>query len=196
MRLTPPKFANGSISRPLPRLEDERLLRGGSCYVSDLIARSKALRVAVLRSPHAHSRILMVDASKALRWPGVIAVLTADDLTNIGDLPCDWAGPGMDVVPLQPVLARDRVRYVGEPIAAVAAETAHAAEDALAAITVTYEKLPGVANQEAAMEDAAPRLHDAVPGNVAFRYPRSGGNVARAFAEAGVVIRRRFANSR
>jgi carbon-monoxide dehydrogenase large subunit len=154
------------------------------------------LRVAVLRSPHAHARILAVDANKAHTWPAVIAVLTAEDLTNIGDLPCDWASPSMDVVPQQPVLARDRVRYVGEPIAAVAAETAHAAEDALAAITVAYEKLPGIADQEAAIEDGAPRLHDAVPGNVAFRFRRAGGNVARAFAEAGVVIRRRLTNSR
>src|SRR5499427_1198383 len=196
MSSTPPKFASGSISRPLPRLEDERFLRGGSRYVSDLIATSKALRVAVLRSPHAHARIVAVDASKARTWSGVIAVLTAVDLTNIGDLPCDWASPGMDAVPQQPVLARDRVRYVGEPIAAVAAETAHAAEDALAAITVAYERLPGVADQEAAIEDGAARLHDAVPGNIAFRFPRAGGNVARAFAEAGVVIRRRLTNSR
>src|SRR5215468_4160043 len=196
MSSTPPKFASESVGRPVPRLEDERLLRGGGRYVSDFIATSKALRVAVLRSPHAHARILAVDASKARTWPGVIAVLTADDLTNIGDLPCDWAPPGMDVVPLQPVLARGRVRYVGEPMAAVAAETAHAAEDALAAITVAYERRPGVADQEAAMEDGAPRLHDAVPGNVAFRFPRAGGNVARAFAEASIVIRRRLTNSR
>src|SRR5215813_13137198 len=198
MSSTPPKFASGNVSigRPVPRLEDERLLRGGSRYVSDLIATSKALHVAMLRSPCAHARILAVDASKARTWPGVIAVLTADDLTNIGDLPCDWTTPGMDVVPQQPVLARDRVRYVGEPIAAVAAETAHVAEDALAVITVTYEKLPGVADQEAALEHIAPRLHDAVPGNIAFRFPRAGGNVARAFAEAGVVIRRRLTNSR
>src|SRR5215813_4948478 len=135
MSSTPPKFASGSIGRPVPRLEDERLLRVGSRYVSDLIARSKALRVTVLRSPYAHARILAVDASKARTWPSVIAVLTADDLTNIGDLPCYWASPGVDGMPQQPVLARDRVRYVGEPIAAVAAETAHAAEDALASPT-------------------------------------------------------------
>ena len=112
MSSIPLKFSSGSgsIGRPVPRLEDERLLRGGSRYVSDLIATSKALRVAVLRSPHAHARILAVDASKAHTWPAVIAVLTAQDLTNIGDLPCDWATPGMDVVPQQPVLARDCVR--------------------------------------------------------------------------------------
>src|SRR5262249_5446667 len=132
------------------------------------IATSKALRVAVLRSRCAHARILAVDASKARARPSVIAALTADDVTNIGDLPCDWATPGMDVVPQQPVLARDRVRYVGEPIAAVAAETAHVAEDALAGIPVTYEKLPGVADQGAGLENGAPRLHHAGPRNVAF----------------------------
>src|SRR5215510_12122790 len=192
MSSTPPKFASGSVSigRPVPRLEDERLLRGGSRYVSDLIATSKALRVAVLRSPCAHARILAVDASKARTWPGVIAVLTADDLTNIGDLPCDWATPGMDVVPQQPVLARDRVRYVGEPIAAVAAETAHAAEEALAAITVAYERMPAVVDQEAAIKEGAPRLHDAVPSNIAFRFHRAGGDVAWAFTQADVVTRR------
>src|SRR5215470_3116476 len=184
------------IGRPAARLEDEHLLRGSGRYVSDLIATSDALRVKVLRSPHAHARILAIDATVARTLPGVAAVLTADDLAGIGDLPCDWVAPGMDMVPLQPVLARDRVRYVGEPIAAVAAETAHAAEEALAAITVAYERLPGVADQEAAIEDGAARLHEAVPGNVAFRFPRAGGNVARAFAEAGVVIRRRFTNSR
>src|SRR6266536_2767978 len=88
-----------SIGRPVPRLEDERLLRGGSRYVSDLIATASALRVKVLRSPHAHARILAVDATAVRTLPGVVDVLTADDLTNVGDLPCDWVAPGMDVVP-------------------------------------------------------------------------------------------------
>jgi carbon-monoxide dehydrogenase large subunit len=171
-------------------------LRGGSRYVSDLIATSKALCVAVLRSPHAHARILAIDASKARTRLGVIAVLTGDDLINIGDLPCDWDPPGMDVMPQHPVLARGRVRYAGQPIAAVAAETAHAADDALTVIAVTYEKLPAIADQETAIEDGAPRLHDAVPTNIAFRFRRAGGDVARAFAEAGIIVRRRLTNSR
>ncbi len=185
-----------SIGRPVPRLEDERLLRGGSRYVSDLIATSRGLRVKVLRSPHAHARILAVDATAVRTLPGVVDVLTADDLTNVGDLPCDWVAPGMDVVPQHPVLARDRVRYAGEPIAAVAAETAHAAEGALAAITVAYEKLPAVVDQEAAINEGAPRLHDAVPSNIAFRFRRTGGDVTRAFTKPDVVIRRRFVNNR
>jgi carbon-monoxide dehydrogenase large subunit len=100
------------------------------------------------------------------------------------------------VVPRHPVLAREHVRYAGEPIAAVAAETADVAEDALEAIAVAYEPLPAVAEQEAAIEEGAPRLHEAVARNVAFRYHRGGGDVARAFAEAEVVIRRRFTNNR
>src|SRR5499433_2573398 len=184
------------IGRPAARLEDERLLRGSGRYVSALIATSDALRVKVLRSPHAHARILSIDATVARTLPGVAVVLTADDLAGISDLPCDWVAPGMDMVPQHPILARDRVRYAGEPIAAVAAETAHEAEDALAAITVTYEKLPAVADQEVAMNEAAPRLHDAVPSNIAYRYCRTAGDTDRSFAEAEVVVRRRFTNNR
>jgi carbon-monoxide dehydrogenase large subunit len=195
----PPAAAAGArdgIGQPVARLEDERLLRGGGRYVSDLIATSRALRVKVLRSPHPHARIVHVDTVKARARPGVVDVLTSDDLTNIRDLPCDWLAPGMDVVCLHPVLARGRVRYVGEPIAAVAAETAYAAEDALAAITIAYEELPAVIDQEAAMHEEAPRLHDDVKNNVAFRYGRAGGDVARAFAQADVSVRRRLLNNR
>src|SRR6266568_7509046 len=194
--LHPPAAEGPSVGRPVPRLEDERLLRGGSRYVSDLSATSRALRVKVLRSPHAHARILAIDTTAVRTLPGVVDVLTAGDLTNISDLPCDWVAPGMDVVPQHPVLARDRVRYAGEPIAAVAAETAHAAEGALAAITVAYEKLPAVVDQEAAINEGAPRLHDAVPSNIAFRFRRTGGDVTRAFTKPDVVIRRRFVNNR
>src|SRR5262245_15919575 len=190
----PPATNNVGIGRAVARLEDERLLRGGGRYVSDLIATSRALRVKVLRSPHAHARILAVDAMAVRTLPGVVDVLTANDLTNISDLPCDWMAPGMDVVPRHPVLARNRVRYAGEPIAAVAAETAHGAESALAAITVAYEKLPAVVDQEAAIKQGASRLHDAVPSNIAFRFHRTGGDVARAFTQVDVVIRRRFVN--
>src|SRR5262249_36948046 len=183
------------IGRPVARLEDERLLRGGGRYVSDLIATSRALRVKVLRSPHAHARILAVDTTAGRAPPGVVGVLTARDLTNISDLPCDWMAPGRDAVPQHPVLARDRVRYAGEPIAVVAAETAHAAESALAAIKVAYEKLPAVVDQEAAIKEGAPRLHDTVPSNIAFRFHRTGGDVAPAFTHADVVIGRRLANN-
>src|SRR6516225_3686457 len=184
------------VGLPVARLEDERLLRGGGRYVSDLIATSSALCVKVLRSPYAHAHLLAVDTTNARSIRGVVDVLTAKDLTNIGDLPCDWVAPGMVVVPQHPILARDRVRYVGEPVAAVAAETAHAADDALGAIAADYEQVPTVADQEAAIDERAPRLHDAVPGNIAFRFRQAGGHIDRAFAEADCVIRRRLTNNR
>jgi carbon-monoxide dehydrogenase large subunit len=200
MDRNPPATASSggrvSIGQPVARLEDERLLRGGSRYVSDLIAASKALRVKVLRSPHAHARILAVDATRARTLPGIVAALTADDLAGIGDLPCDWVPPGMEVVPQHPVLARDHVRYVGEPVAAVAAETASTAEEALGAITVAYGELPAVADQEAAIEDESPCLHEGVPRNIAYRHRRTAGDIDRAFAEAEVVVRRRITNNR
>ena len=194
--LHPPAAEGPSVGRPVRRLEDERLLRGGSRYVSDLIATSDALRVKILRSPHAHARILAVGATAARAMPGVVAVLTADDLAGVGALPCDWQAPGMIAVPLHPVLARDRARYVGEPIAAVAAESAHAAEDALAEIAVSYEVLLAVAEQEAAIEPGAAQLHDALPNNIGYQFRREGGDVERAFAEAEVVVRRRLTNNR
>src|SRR5262245_51690601 len=185
-----------SIGSPVARLEDERLLRGGGRYVSDLIATSNALHVKVLRSPYAHARLLALDTANARSRRGVVDVITATDLTRIGDLPCDWTAPGMVVVPLHPILARDRVRYVGEPVAVVAADTAQAAEDALEAIVVDYEQLPAVAEHEAAIDERAPCLHEAVPGNIAFRFHRTGGHIDRAFAEADCVIRRRLTNNR
>jgi carbon-monoxide dehydrogenase large subunit len=84
-----------SIGHPIARLEDDRLLRGGSRYISDLIATSNALRVKVMRSSHPHARLLAVDATTARRLSGVVAVITTDDLADIGDLPCDWVAPGM-----------------------------------------------------------------------------------------------------
>ena len=184
------------VGQSTARLEDERLLRGGGRYVSDLIAASSALRMKVLRSPYAHAHVLSVDTTKVRSIPGVVDVLTSSDLANIGDLPCDWKAPGMVVVAQHPILARDRVRYVGEPVAAVVAETAHAAEVALDAIAIDYEQLPAVAEQEAAMGERAPCLHDAAPGNIAFRFHRAGGHVARAFADADCVIRQRLTNNR
>src|SRR4030095_5950632 len=93
------------VGSPMARLEDERLLRGGGRYVSDLIATSSALRVKILRSPYAHARLLGVDTTNVRSVPGVADVLMARDLANIGDLPCDWVAPGMTVVPQHPILA-------------------------------------------------------------------------------------------
>ncbi len=197
-RTAPPAAAGPSIGRSLPRFEDERLLRGRGRYVSDLVAAAgpDVLHVEVLRSPHAHALIGHVDTRAARTSPGVVAVLTAEDLAGVGDLPCDWSPPGAVHEALHPVLARDRVRYVGEPVAVVAASTAHAALDALDAIRVDYEPLPCVVDQEEALRDDAPVLHAAAPRNLAFRLRLTGGDADRAFARAEIVVRRRTTNNR
>ncbi len=180
----------------MPRLEDERFLRGGGRYVSDFIARSDALHVAVLRSPHAHGRIAAIETKSAGSSPGVSVVLTGDDLGGIGDLPCDWVPPGMDAVVTHPILARETVHYAGQPVAAVAAATREEALDALDAIRVAYEPLPALTNQEAATAEGALRIHAGVAHNRAFYLQRRGGDPDRAFAEAEVVVNRRLVNNR
>lgn len=178
------------------RLEDDRLLRGGGRYVSDIIALSNALHVAVLRSPHAHAQMSLVDTSAARMMAGVVAVLTGADMEGIGDVPCDWAPLTMTAEVTHPILARDTVHYAGQPVAAVAASTAEQALDAAEAIVVTYAALAATTDQERALEPSAPRIHAKAEGNLGFRMPRSHGDIEKAFKDAERVISRRLVNNR
>jgi aerobic carbon-monoxide dehydrogenase large subunit len=186
-----------AVGRPLRRVEDLRLVQGRGRYVDDLAAGAAgALHMAVLRSPHAHAAIAALDTRLAAAIPGVAAVVTAADLGGVGDLPCDWVVPGMAAVPRHPVLARDRVRYAGQPVAAVAAATAELARDALEAIEAVYAPLDAVTDPEAALAEDAPRLHAEAPGNRAFVFRRSAGDFGAAAKGAAVVVRRRIRNNR
>ncbi len=199
MRYGNERTATGaSIGRPLPRFEDERFLRGRGTYIGDLVAAAgpDVLHVQVLRSPHGHARIRGIDTARARAMPGVVAVLTADDLTGVGELPCDWAPPGTRFEARHPVLARGRVRYAGEPVTVVAASTLYAALDAVEAIEVVYEPLPAVVDQEAALQSVAPVLHAGASRNLAFRTEFASGDVDRALAEADIVVQRRIRNNR
>ncbi|MDN3557368.1 xanthine dehydrogenase family protein molybdopterin-binding subunit [Halomonas maura] len=168
------------IGRRQPRVEDDALLRGRGGYADDLAVAPGTLHAAVLRSPHAHARLVDLNASPALAMPGVHAVLTGADLRR-------WAAP-FPVGVRQPMehwcLAVDKVRYVGEPVAVVIAESRYLAEDALDAIRVDYETLPVAVDTEAAIAAGAPLLHEGVGSNVVserhFRY----GDPEQAFAEA------------
>ncbi len=136
------------LGRSLNRLEDERFLRGRGRYVADL-APPGALHGAVVRSTHAHARIASVDAGKARAMPGVVGVFIGADLAadNIGPLPCAVTHIPMArplVVPPYHALARDVVRYVGEPVAFVVAESEQAARDAAEAVSVDYVPLTPV----------------------------------------------------
>jgi CO/xanthine dehydrogenase Mo-binding subunit len=178
------------------RKEDHRLLRGAARFVAD-VHLPGTLHAAVVRSPHAHARLLRVDTSAARAMDSVWAVLTAADLPGfvraipIRQLPMDSMLPF-----LQAPLATDRVRYAGEPVAVVVASDRYAAEDALERVRVEYEPLPAVVESRAAAEAGAPLLFEQQATNVAAAYTLAHGDVERALREADVVIRERFTTQR
>ena len=153
------------VGQPLRRREDLRFVTGKGRYVDD-VKLPDMLHMAILRSPHAHAKITRIDVSEAMRAPGVrLAVSGGDRVGKLRPMVPNWIIPGTKV-PHRPVVAVDRVRFVGECVALVVAETPHMAYDALGLIEVDYETLPAVVDEVAAIEDGAPLLHDNVPGNV------------------------------
>jgi aerobic carbon-monoxide dehydrogenase large subunit len=176
------------------RLEDERMLKGAGRYVSDWNVEGQAYG-HFLRSDRAHAKIVSIDASGATAMPGVIAVLTGADVRAAGQKPMPAAAPmkgrgGADQIqPPRYALSEDRVRYVGEPVALVVAQSAAAAQDAAEAVMVEYEDLPAVVSALEALAPGAPQLHDAVPGNLVLDFV--GGDQAAtdaAFAKAAKVV--------
>ena len=152
-----------TLGQPIKRREDPRLITGSSTYVDDLQLPGLA-HLAVIRSPYGHARIRGIDLEAARSAPGVLAVITARDLegATTGPLPAEY-----DLTPFQDAqdpkrypLATDKVRYVGDPVAAVVAESRYAARDAAALIEVDYEPLPAVVDPEAALAEGAPLLHE------------------------------------
>jgi carbon-monoxide dehydrogenase large subunit len=182
------------------RVEDARFLTGEGRYVADLIP-AGALHGVALRSPHAHARVVSVDAAAARGMPGVSLVLTGADLAaeGIGPLPCPAvvATIGPLVVPARHALARDAVKHVGEPVAFVVADTPAQARDAAEAILVDYEVLPAVVDSRAALAPGAPQLWPEAPGNRAFRFERGDRAATEAgFAAATRVIELDLVNHR
>jgi carbon-monoxide dehydrogenase large subunit len=182
--------APGLIGRPLLRQEDPRLLTGRGAYVTDLDLPS-LLHLAVLRSPHAHARVIAIDAEAARATPGVVAVVSAGDLTGVAPLPVLAHLPGQRQSDF-PVLPADRVRYVGQPLAAVVAETRYLAEDGLEAIRVDYDPLPAVGNVTRATAPGAPRLYDEWPDNVVVSREIGSGDPDAVLATAPTVVVARF----
>jgi len=164
------------IGQAVVRKEDLRLLTGGGRYLDDINLPGQA-HAAILRSPHAHARILSVDASAALTRPGVIAIFTGADLDadGVAPLPClahipSKPGTPEQVFPRRPALVADRVRHVGDAVAMVVAESAAAARDALADIAVDYDPLPAAIDPTAAMQPGTPQLWPEAPGNLDFTW--------------------------
>lgn len=166
------------VGRPLPRLEDEALLRGEGRFIDDLEPIAHARHAAVLRSPYAHARILRVDADAALELPGVVGVLTGADVAELSrPFPA-----GIDSSIPHYAAAHETVRYVGEPVAVVVARDRYAAEDALERVDVEYEPLEPVLDAEDAADSAA------CVSDRTFLY----GDVEGALAKADLVVSERF----
>ena len=178
---------NGGIGASLLRLEDGPLLRGAARFVDDLKPEG-CLHVAFLRSPQPHARVVRVDATAARAVPGVTAVFTAAELDGSCDpMPVHLTTPGVSA-PLWPVIATDRVRYVGEILAAAVAATRYEAEDALELVEVELDPLPAVSSIEDALAGDAPLLHDGVANNRFHFVHRAWGDVKAAFDAADVVV--------
>jgi carbon-monoxide dehydrogenase large subunit len=161
------------IGAALRRKEDGRFLTGKGRYTDD-INRPGQLYAHIVRSPEAHAEITGIDTSEASSAPGVVTVLTGNDMASdgVGGLPCGWLIHSKDGAPMveppHPPLAVDRVRYVGDQVAVVIAETKSQAKEAAALVEVDYEPLPAVAGLAAATADGAPLVHDDAPGNICF----------------------------
>jgi len=192
--MQPMKFGFG---QPVTRREDEALVRGQGHYLADL-SPPGTLHAVVLRSPHAHARFRITDTGAARRLPGVRLVMTAADTADLGDLPCAGSPAGVEMtVPPYPVLARDRVRHVGDAVAFVVADTVEQARDAAEAIEIDWEALPPVIDADAAVKPGAPLVWDDTPRNVTFE--TSLGDKAAteaAFARAAHVVTLRLTNPR
>jgi carbon-monoxide dehydrogenase large subunit len=190
------------IGQAVPRFEDPRLVRGGGRYVDDIVLPGMAFGY-VLRSPHAHARIRAIDAEKARAAPGVLAVFTGADwaASGWGDLPVPGGMKRRDgsamYRPRYPALVSDRVRWVGDYVAFVVAETYLQAVDAAELIEVDYEALPAVVSIAEAAAPGAPLVWDDCPDNVCFVH-RDGDAAATdaAFANAAHVVRGHFVVNR
>ncbi len=179
------------IGRPVKRREDLRFLQGQARYVDDLTLPGMT-HLVVVRSAAAHARLRAVNLEPARRFPGVVAVVTGQDLAGqVHPLPANVPEPASVAQIAHPVLAGDIVRYVGEPIAGVLAESRATAEDAAHQVDVQYDPLPAVTNVRDALA-AKVRLHGSVEDNVLIRLSRGSGDVEAAFRSADRVVRERF----
>ncbi len=175
------------------RFEDHRLLTGQSSYVDDMKLPG-LVHAVVLRSLHAHANIRSIDVSAASRLPGVVAVFTAADIQDLAVQIPTRTTTGADEVspPRHPVLASDKVCYVGQAVAVVIAEDPYTAADALEQILVDYEILPAVIDPYQAMEEGALVIHSDLGSNVSLRTVSAGGDLDTAFAQADHVVRQTY----
>lgn len=184
------------VGQSLPRREDARLITGRGHYTAD-VNRPGQLHAIMLRSPHAHARIRSIRVGNARSAPGVQAIYTGRDLAGrVGAVPTAWLPPESHLAVTEHwCLAVDTVRYVGDAVAMVVADTVSAARQARNLIEVDYDVLPAVVSVTDAFREGAPRVHESLPNNVALHW-RSGNDVDDAFSAADVVVRRTIVQQR
>jgi len=189
-------MATKLLGERIKRKEDPRLIQGRGHFVDD-IKLDGMLHMALARSPYGHARITSIQTEAARSAHGVLAVLTGDDLRGkLGPVPCLAGMDGLKV-PEHPCLAMDRVRYVGEPVAAVVATDRYLAADAAALVEVEYDMLPAVTNMDKALESGSPLLHESFGDNIAFVARTDGGDWKTVEADPAVrVIKQRLINQR
>jgi aerobic carbon-monoxide dehydrogenase large subunit len=192
--MDPIKFGFG---QPVRRKEDEALLRGQGRYVCDYAPEGLAHAV-VLRSPHAHARFNITNCERARQLPGVRLVLTAQELTELGPLPCQGLLPGVKIaVPPYQVLASEEVRHVGDAIAFIVADSLDQARDAAEAVEVAFRALPHVVEASAAVCEGAPLVWPNAPGNLAFAIELGDAAATKqAFAAARHCVALKVINQR
>src|SRR5436190_15326619 len=182
------------VGKRLRRKEDPRLITGTATYVDD-IKMPGMHHACIVRSPQAADKIRSINTRPALDRPGVVAVFTGADVESVGPVPCGASLPGLRV-PHHAILAKDRVYFVGHPVAVVVATDRYIAADAADLIEVDYEPTPAVSDPEKAIAPGAPAIHPEWPDNIAFTYHQEGGEPEKAFAGAEVVIKQRITSQR
>jgi carbon-monoxide dehydrogenase large subunit len=190
------------IGASVVRKEDRRFITGKGRYVDDI----KLLGMTYahfIRSPHAHAKVKGIDSSAAMKMPGVVAVLTGQQIVDdkVGNLICGWAITSKDGTPMKmgawPAMAPETVRFVGQAVAVVIAETKNLAKDAAEAVVVNYEELPAIPDIRAAIKPGAPQLHPEAPGNVVYDWHLGDeAAVKDAFAKAANVVTLELTNNR
>ncbi|WP_022801686.1 xanthine dehydrogenase family protein molybdopterin-binding subunit [Deinococcus ficus] len=185
------------VGRALKRREDPRFITGTGRYTDDIQLHG-TLHAAMVRSPYPHARIRSIDKASVEGMPGVVRVLTGDDVkeAGIGSIPVGWLLPDLKT-PAHPAIAQGEANHVGDIVAVVIAETRTQAEDAAAQLDVDYEALPSVALGSAALAEGAPLVHDDIPGNVAFHW-EIGDEAAlnEAFKRAKHTVKVKLRNQR
>src|SRR5258705_922323 len=187
------------LGSPVKRTEDPRFITGKGRYLDDIKLQGM-VHMAILRSPYAHAKITSIDTSAAKARPGVIAVIVGADIPY-NPLPMAWPAGGasgiQNNVNTPRALATADVKWTGEGVAAVIAETPAQAVDALDAIVVDWEPLPTVVDSEKAIQPSAPQLHENAPNNIVVQWPvRDKAGTDAAIASAEVVVKQRIVNQR